>query len=343
MRPNPDWPTRLLAWFAREGRELPWREQRTAYTTWVSEVMLQQTRVEAVRPYYAAWLHRFPTPAAVAAADESEILHAWQGLGYYRRAQYLQRAMREVVARYSGEIPADPDALAALPGVGPYMLGAIRSLAFGEAVPAVDGNVLRVFARLYGIEDDVLRASTRTRVTALAQEVIPAEAPGAFNEALMDLGATVCTPRTPRCAACPLRDDCVASKTGRETVLPRREKKTKQVIERVAVAVIADGGRYLLHRRSATGMLANMWEFPSVTGTTLAEATARLCEARGLSKPHHVYWRHRHIFTHRIWEMRAYRWETALTPQADERWWTRAELLTIPLAGPHARLAAILE
>ncbi len=342
MWPRPDWPTRLLAWFAREGRELPWRENRSAYTTWVSEVMLQQTRVEAVRPYYAAWLHRFPTPAAVAAADESDILHAWQGLGYYRRAQHLQRAMQEVVARYDGCIPSSREALAALPGVGPYMLGAIRSLAFGAPEPAVDGNVLRVFARLYGIEDDVLQPATRRRVTALAQEVIPHDAPGAFNEALMDLGALICTPRTPHCADCPLQVDCGARRSGRETVLPVRKKKTKQVTERVAVAVIAHAGRYLLHRRSETGMLAKMWEFPAVTGRTHAAALAGLCAARGLTTPHGVYWRHRHVFTHRIWEMRAYRWEMEAALQEDECWYTRDELLTIPLAGPHAKLAATL-
>ena len=337
-----DWPIRLLSWFDKNGRELPWREDRTAYTTWVSEVMLQQTRVEAVRPYYMAWLHRFPTPAAVAAADESDILHVWQGLGYYRRAQHLYRAMKEVTERYGGEIPSDKDALAALPGVGPYMIGAIRSLAFGLAEPAVDGNVLRVFARLYGIENDVLLSSTRKQVTALAREVIPADAPGAFNEALMDLGATVCMPRSPQCTICPLQADCVAHQNGQEAVLPVRQKKTKQLTERVAVAIVSHNGRYLLHRRSSTGMLANMWEFPSATGKTLTEACARLCEWRGLEPPRRIYWRHRHVFTHRIWEMRAYRWECEIPTQDDERWWTYDELRTIPLAGPHARLAAIL-
>lgn len=340
--PGRDWPQRLLRWYRAHARELPWREERNPYRTWVSEVMLQQTKVEAARAYYTNWLEKFPTPQAVAAADESEVLHAWQGLGYYSRARNLQRAMREVAADYDGEIPADEAALRALPGVGPYMAGAILSLAFNRPVPAVDGNVLRVISRLYGRDDDIMKAKARREVTALVAKIMPQDEPGAFNEALMDLGATVCIPKAPRCEACPLRADCVAYKTGRTRELPVRIVRTKQQLRYVAVAVWERDGAYLLRKRPARGLLASMWEFPSGEGETAAAARADLT-AKWAPELGETCWERRHVFSHRIWEMCARR-ATALRPPEKEEigMFGAAELLKLPLAGPHARLAAAL-
>lgn len=342
MAESNNWPLKLLRWFEQERRELPWREERTPYTTWLSEVMLQQTKVETVRPYFQHWLTRFPNPEAVAAASESEVLHAWQGLGYYNRARNFQRAMREVVSTYDGEIPADEKALRSLPGVGPYMAGAILSLAFGQAKPAVDGNVLRIFARLYGIETDVLAKETHAKVTELAQSVIPSERPGDFNEALMDLGATICIPRRPRCELCPLREDCVAYKTGRTEKLPLRIKKTEQPKRYVTVGVLRLEGRYLLHKRPTVGMLAGMWEFPSVETEKMRDGLPALAEHWRLQKIGACCWRHRHVFTHRIWEMRAYPVQAmeSVTPYEGIQFFTPAQFLEIPMAGPHAKLAA---
>ncbi len=344
MTVKDNWPEKLLRWFRQEGRELPWRENRTPYSTWVSEVMLQQTKVETVRPYFYHWMERFPSPEAVAETDESEVLHAWQGLGYYNRARNLQQAMREVVAEYDGEIPGNEKALRSLPGIGPYMAGAILSLAFNKATPAVDGNVLRVFARLYGITDNVLTMSTRKKVTQLAEEVIPQEAPGMFNEALMDLGATVCTPGKPNCTICPLRENCNAYVTGRTEMLPVRVKKTKQPLIYIATAILRYKERYLLRRRPAKGMLANMWEFPSVEATTAQASREELRKKWTLPKYARPCWQHRHVFSHRIWEMRAY--DIIVTkdemPGTEYAWYDPEEFLHIPMAGPHAGLAAFI-
>lgn len=215
--PDKDWPKRLLSWFDANKRDLPWRESkpRNPYHVWVSEIMLQQTRTEAVKPYYESWMARFPTIKDLADADEQDVLHQWQGLGYYSRARNLHKAAREMEEKYGSEMPDTADEVRALPGIGDYTAGAILSIAFGKKEPAVDGNVLRVYARLYGIEDDVLKTAGRKKIRTLCEETIPERA-GDFNEALMDLGANVCIPKRPRCSMCPLSSYCLALKEGRE-------------------------------------------------------------------------------------------------------------------------------
>ena len=224
--PDKDWPKRLLSWFDANKRDLPWRESkpRNPYHVWVSEIMLQQTRTEAVKPYYESWMARFPTIKDLADADEQDVLHQWQGLGYYSRARNLHKAAREMEEKYGSEMPDTADEVRALPGIGDYTAGAILSIAFGKKEPAVDGNVLRVYARLYGIEDDVLKTAGRKKIRTLCEETIPERA-GDFNEALMDLGANVCIPKRPRCSMCPLSSYCRALKEGREEELPVRGKK----------------------------------------------------------------------------------------------------------------------
>ncbi len=235
--------TRLLAWYDANKRALPWRDVGDPWATWVSEVMLQQTRVEVVREAFVRFMARYPTPTAWAAASDDDVLSSWQGLGYYRRARLLREGARTVVEAHGGRVPGDLAALGRLPGVGSYTRGAIASIAFAQPVPAIDGNVERVLARHRGIDVNVKTAAgaraVRTAVTAL----LSVERPGDFNQALMDLGATVCTPRAPRCAACPLAADCVAARDDRQAELPvlPRPKATVDVVARVAFVRLPDG------------------------------------------------------------------------------------------------------
>lgn len=245
------WPNRLLEWFEVNRREeLPWRRDHDPYRIWVSEIMLQQTRVETVKPYFENWLSLFPTPEALAEASEDDVLRAWQGLGYYNRARNLQLGVREVVEQYSGQMPTTRKAVEALHGVGPYTAGAILSIAFNQPEPAVDGNVLRVYARLYGISEDILKPAAKKQITSLVQKTIPPARGRDFNEALMDFGATLCMPKSPKCTACPLQQDCLAFAEDKVSELPVRNAKrdiprielTVVLLRREQLAVEAAGG-----------------------------------------------------------------------------------------------------
>lgn len=255
---------RLVAWLPGVARDLPWRKDRTGYRVWVSEVMLQQTRVATVIPYFERFVRRFPTVRALAEADVSDVLALWSGLGYYRRARALHAGAVDVVALFGGELPRTVPELLRISGIGAYTAGAIASLAHGVRAPLVDGNVVRVLSRLFCIEDDMSRGPAQKRIWALAERLVPADAPGPFNEALMELGATVCTPREPRCDACPLADACVARARGLSRDLPR-SAKAKAVPEiHVAALVARDGDRVLLGRRRGDALFGGMWEPPMV-------------------------------------------------------------------------------
>lgn len=251
----------LLAWYRANRRDLPWRtsagEGADPYRVWLSEVMLQQTRVETVLGYYDRWLARFPTLAALAGAELDDVLKAWEGLGYYSRARNFHRAVREVAARYGGEVPGDPAAFGELPGVGRYTAGAVMSIAFGHATPIVDGNVRRVIARWTDDPDP-----DPARLWEIAAALAPGEAPGDLNQALMELGATVCTPRNPRCSLCPARPICTAAKNGTQEERPTPRKAKPLPHEDTAVAVVEHGGRLLLVRRPLDARLGGMWAFP---------------------------------------------------------------------------------
>ncbi len=254
----------LLAAYDAGKRTLPWRGETDPYRIWVSEVMLQQTRVETVIPYYERWVERFPDLDALAEAEEDEVLRAWQGLGYYSRARRLHQGARLVKERYSGTLPRNSEGLRELPGVGQYTAGAVASIAYGEVVPAVDGNVKRVFSRLFDLPDP-----TPGQFQRLAGELVDSRRPGDFNQALMELGALTCLPRSPRCDACPLVSHCLALARGTVGERPARKPKKEVPVQEVEVlvAVVRDGSgcpHFLMQKRADEGLLAGMWEFPEM-------------------------------------------------------------------------------
>ena len=296
-------PARLLAWYDASARVLPWRENPTPYRVWVSEIMLQQTRVEAVKPYYDRFLEAFPTVEDLAAAPEERVLKLWEGLGYYSRARNLQRAAQVVVERYQGQVPTSFEALRSLPGVGDYTAGAIASIAFGIPVPAVDGNVLRVAARITGDSGDITSPAMKKKVTAALQAVIPTGEPGNFNQAMMELGATVCLPNgAPLCEKCPAASFCRALREDRIGELPvKAPKKARRIEERRVYLIFSDDG-VALRRRPGKGLLAGLWEYPNeLAGEETIPA------ALGLSPADlELVGTGRHIFTHIEWHMTAY-------------------------------------
>ena len=298
----------LLSWYRRQARELPWRENRDPYRIWVSEIMLQQTRVAAVIPYYQRWMAELPDVAALAAVEEEKLLKLWEGLGYYSRARNLKKAAGVIMEQHGGQFPRHYAELLKLPGIGEYTAGAIASIAFGERVSAVDGNVLRVAARNALLEGDIMDTRFRREMRQRMDQATPANRPGDFNQALMDLGATVCLPGgAPLCDACPLAGFCAAHAAGREQSLPVKRKKAPRRLEEMTVFLLLHQGRVALRKRPDTGLLAGLWEFPHVPGA-LDEACAGAVLAFWGLRP--LEWRQKieakHIFTHVEWHMTGY-------------------------------------
>lgn len=320
----------LLDWYHDSRRTLPWREDPTPYHVWVSEIMLQQTRVAAVLDYYARFMAALPTVEALAGAEEDLLLKLWQGLGYYNRARNLQKAAKVIVERYKGQFPDTYEAILELPGVGEYTAGAIASIAFGQAVPAVDGNVLRVLTRLTGDEGDITRPDTKRRIRALIQDTMPRALAGSYNQALMELGALVCLPNgSPDCARCPVRDLCAACQEGRTAQLPVKTPKAPRRAESRRVYLILEGGRVALRRRAERGLLARLWEFPNELTDRAPDWAAGLTLREEGPKG-------KHIFTHREWHMES-GFYTAPSPALPEGWvWASAEELETVYAVPGA-------
>ena len=253
---------RLLAWYRAHRRDLPWRRTRDPYRIWVSEIMLQQTQVATVLPYYDRFLKRFPDVRALARAPEAEVLRHWAGLGYYSRARNLREAARRVAGE-GGNLPAEPEALRELPGIGRYTAGAIASIAFGKPAPLVDGNVIRVLSRLFGVDGDMSRPANQERIWELAGRLVKGEAPGDLNQALMELGATVCTPAQPNCAVCPVKADCRARGADAVERYPDMGKKEATVRVRMACAVVRREGRLLIEDRKSHRLLSTHWGLPA--------------------------------------------------------------------------------
>ena len=325
---------KLLAWYDLNAREMPWRGISDAYGTWVSEIMLQQTRVDTVRHYYPRFMDRFPTLRDLAEAPEEAVLKQWEGLGYYSRARNLRLGARQVMAEYGGEIPRDPAELRKISGIGAYTAAAVASIAYGVPVPAVDGNVIRVICRLYQIEENPLEGPVRARVETLAGALVPAERAGDHNQAMMDLGATVCVPGTPDCDSCPLRERCAGYEAGAPESLPRlpQGKLPKEIL--YDVPVLRSGGRVLMRRREEK-LLQGLWCFPLLEGRrepaeleTYLTRKMRL-PLMGLKEAGEG----RHVFTHQIWRMRLFEGEVPPDTPAPKgyEWIPAASLRRLPL------------
>jgi A/G-specific adenine glycosylase len=330
--------SKLLAWYEQNARDLPWRSLSSPYRTWISEIMLQQTQVDTVIPYFERWMAAFPDVHRLAEADEQTVLGMWEGLGYYRRARYLHRAARQVVAAYEGHLPQDVDALKALPGIGPYTAAAIASIAFGKDVAAVDGNIRRVLSRVFNVHDPVRTSVGEKKIWALAEQHLPSGKAGHYNQALMDLGAMICTPKAPQCEACPLQAVCLAHQIGIEEELPVKPSKKALPHHIVTAAVLQEEGRFLLTQRPADGLLGGMWEFPG--GTLEADdGTLENCLVREIQEELGVsirdlapFGQYQHAYTHFKITLHAFRCVLACDqiPQpleADQLVWVEPEEL----------------
>ncbi len=297
----------LLPWYDAHKRTLPWRDIHDPYRTWVSETMLQQTRVETVLGYYARFLERFPTIAALSDAPLDDVLKLWEGLGYYSRARNLHAGAQQVMREFGGEMPSRVEELRKIRGIGPYTAGAIASIAFDQAVPAVDGNVIRVVSRLRGIRENVGIPSVKRQLEAAAAEIVSADRPGDFNQALMDLGATVCIPGTPDCARCPLQSVCEAFADGDAEDLPVLPRKNPPKTIEYTVCLILSGGRVLMRQRTEA-MLHGLWVFPLLEGyPTLRQLPAAVKKLTGLrADTIRSAGEGKHVFTHQIWQMKIF-------------------------------------
>ncbi len=297
----------LVAWFELNRRDFNWRETNEPYRVWVSEVMSQQTRAETIAAYFSRFMEAFPTVEALADADEHELLKVWEGLGYYSRARNLQKAARIIVAEYGGKLPTTAAELVLLPGIGPYTAGAIASFCFGEAVPAVDGNVVRITSRLLDLDftqgDTKDRKTTETILAAYMAEH-PDQDPAAINESFMTLGATVCIPRTPRCTACPMAEVCLAKRSGREGLLPYKKTSRKNAVEAMTYLILENSdGRYLLGRRP-TGLLHGLWQPIALDGQlTEDEIRLRLDDMGFHAISVDFIAARKHLFSHLTWEL----------------------------------------
>ena len=331
--------TLLLAWYDRHKRVLPFRGTKDPYRIWLSEIMLQQTRTETVGAYYQRFLSLFPDIFALAQAEEQAVLKAWEGLGYYSRARNLHKAAKVIAKKYQGVFPADLESLRALPGVGDYTAAAVASIAFDLPAPAMDGNLTRVLSRFHGIRQDVGIPSVKRQLLALGQEDMPRQRCGDFNQALMDLGAMICTPGTPDCENCPLRPLCNAYATGDAEDLPIKAaaKPPKEI--KVGIAIVTCGAKTLLMQRKEA-LLGGLWVFPQTEdGDTRADVEKRLKTLGVHAKFHQKMGEAKHVFTHRIWQMQIYHY-IADTPQARDGQWAdlkQMEALPLPTAIRAAR------
>ena len=322
----------ILSWYDQGHRDLPWRRTQDPYRIWISEIMLQQTRAETVVSYYERFLARYPTVQDLASAPEEELLKAWEGLGYYSRARSLQKAAKEIVARYGGQLPADLEKLRALPGIGDYTAGAIASIAFGIPAAAVDGNVERVLCRWDAIKDEVGTPAVRRQIAARAQALVPPDRPGAFANAMMEMGATMCTPKNPKCLLCPVREGCMGFAQGIAQELPHKAKKKAQRVENRAVLLVFCENRVLIVKRQEK-LLGGLFVFPDILEESDPARLCRALEALGIRAAYDEKLGHaRHVFTHLIWEMDVHAVVAdEMTQVPGGQWVSRQELAALPL------------
>lgn len=307
----------LLAWYEANKRSLPWREDPTPYHVWVSEIMLQQTRVEAVKGYYRAFLDALPNVYALADAQEETILKLWEGLGYYNRVRNMQKAAQRIVEQHQGQFPKTQESLLSLPGIGPYTAAAIGSICFGLPTPAIDGNVLRVVSRFAASEDDIMLQSTKKAVYEALQRAMTGKDTAAFTQAWMELGATVCVPNgAPLCEACPLSAECRAHLVKKETAYPVRAEKKSRPVQEMTVFLFFCGDALALQKRPNHGLLAGLWEFPHVDGFLDLEDAVRIAESMGVEPIDVLKTSNKiHIFTHKEWHMQGVYFTCAKKPK----------------------------
>jgi len=325
----------LCSWYKKNKRVLPWRKNRDPYRIWVSEIMLQQTRVEAALPYYERFLEALPSVEDLANAPEEQLLKLWEGLGYYSRVRNMQKAARQVVENFGGVFPKDAKLLASLSGIGSYTAGAISSIAFNLPEPAVDGNVLRVVARLCNNDEDILLPQTKKRVEGELKEVYHlAEDAGDLTQGIMELGALVCVPGTPRCGDCPLSHLCRAKAAGRELEVPVRIVKTEKKPEKRTVFLLVCDGKVALTKRGDKGPLAGMWEFPAIDKKLSEKAAQKLMTEWETEGTLQSFIKSRHVFTHLVWEMESY--VVHVQEQSERFFWFSAGELSEKIALPSA-------
>ncbi len=322
-----------MEWYQKNARDLPWRKTKDGYAVWISEIMLQQTRVAAVIPYYERFLRELPDVFALAEIDDDRLHKLWEGLGYYSRAKNLKKAANEICFRFGGNMPQSYDTLLTLPGIGEYTAGAIASIAFGEAVPAVDGNVLRVYARFFGEARDIRDPAFKEEVRASLLPLVPADQPGAFNAALMELGATICLPNgTPKCGECPVCEHCKAYREGRTAELPVLSAKKARKVERKTVFALTLNGGLIGFRRPESGLLAGLWQLPETAGELSDEKAAAWLGEHGINPVGELrFYERKHIFTHIEWHMRVCAAEVSAKTLPDG-WITLDESHALPTA-----------
>ncbi len=336
----------LVNWYYANQRDLPWRHTRDPYKIWISEIMLQQTRVDTVIDYYHRFLERFGTLRELAGAPEQEVLTVWKGLGYYSRARNLQKAAKQIVEHYDGIFPRDYEAIRQLPGIGDYTAGAVVSIAFNQPYPAVDGNVLRVICRLDGIGEDISQDRTKKRVAAIVSRMIPEGRAGEFTQALMELGALVCTPSAPQCGRCPVQSFCAASRTGRQNELPVKKKKEAPREVLCWVAVLRENGKILMEYRKSETLLGQLWGLPIVEKRDALPPAELLKEKYGLQleKPKRLGTA-THVFSHQVWKMDVFAFALP-EPQPDGdvlHWAEEAELDSYAIPTAFQRVLKLLD
>lgn len=333
----------LVDWYEREKRDLPWRHTKDPYKIWVSEVMLQQTRVDTVTPYYNRFLEAFPNAEQFAYAEEEKILKMWEGLGYYSRVRNLQTGVREVVEKYGGVVPKTRDEISTLKGVGPYTAGAVLSIAYGVPEHAVDGNVMRVLSRVLNIDADIALPKTKKIFEEAVMMLIDEENPSSFNQGLMELGATVCTPTSPKCLLCPVRDYCTAFHEGEPEKLPVKSKKVKMKHLYLKVFVARDAeGRLLMEKRPKNQLLANMWQFPLFEEGELVPALQHFSEQYGILNAREILpiAQFKHVFSHLTWHIDAYSVEC--DNENDAQFYSKEQIAQLPLPVPMQKIVAAL-
>ncbi|SDK92556.1 A/G-specific adenine glycosylase [Natronincola ferrireducens] len=329
----------LIDWYEKNHRKLPWRTTTNPYYIWISEIMLQQTRVDTVIDYYNRFVEKFPTIKDLASAEEEVVLKAWEGLGYYSRAKRIHQTAKILIEKYEGQMPQTYDEIRKLPGIGPYTAGAVASIAFHQAVPAVDGNVMRVFSRVFYIKEDITLNTTKKVMEEVGEKVVSRKNPSYFNQGLMELGALICTPTSPKCLICPLFQLCRARELGLQKELPLKQKKPKPKEIVMEMALLYKGEKILIMKRPPEGLLGDLWGLPTVEKEENLEGgksiKLELEETYGLKADNISYiFEKNHVFTHIKWRMQLYRMDLIEEKEIDYpsiQWVNRQQLKDYPL------------